>query len=120
MRNLIKERILICGGRDFTDQAFVNKTLDACLPFFDKHFCLIHGGCRGADRAGMEWAFFQGCPVIEMKANWNYHGKRAGFLRNDWMLEYATPDLVIAFPGGRGTDHMINRAWEEGIDVYAL
>ncbi len=68
----------------------------------------------------MVWAFSHGCPVIEMKANWDYHGKRAGHLRNDWMIRYAMPDLVIAFPGGTGTAGMVKLAIEAGIPVHRV
>lgn len=68
----------------------------------------------------MAWAFFQGCPVIEMKANWDYYKKRAGMLRNEWMIQYANPDLVIAFPGGRGTEGMIALARKAGIPVHRI
>lgn len=64
------------------------------------------------------WAFFEGCPVIRMDANWDFYGKKAGPIRNTWMLKYATPDLVIAFPGGGGTADMVAQAEAAGIDVF--
>lgn len=114
----MKKRILVCGGRDYNDQKEATRILDECAKFFSPDFCLIHGGCRGADRAAHTWAFFKGCPVIEMKSNWNFYGKAAGSIRNGWMLKYASPDLVIAFPGGYGTADMLRQARAAGIDTY--
>lgn len=112
------ERILVCGGRDFTDQQLVVNILNELRPYFAEQFCLIHGGARGADRCAHVWAFFQGCPVIEMKANWDFYDKKAGPVRNTWMLNWAEPDLIIAFPGGVGTANMVLQAQSRGIDIY--
>lgn len=114
------ERILVCGGREFSDFNGLSRTLSECARFFAPDYVLIHGGARGADMLAHQWAFFQGCAVIRMDANWDYYGKRAGSLRNEWMLKYAKPDLVIAFPGGTGTKNMIDSATKAGVQVYAL
>jgi len=114
----MKKRILVCGGRNFTDRDFVFDTLTSLTQFLDPKFCLIHGSARGADMLAHQWAFFQGCPTIEMKANWDAYGKAAGSKRNTWMLDYCTPDLIVAFKGGIGTRNMINQASKRGIDIY--
>jgi len=72
--------------------------------------CVIEGGARGADYLGKLWAQREGIPLIEMPANWNRYGKRAGYLRNQWMIEHGKPDVVVAFPGGRGTENMLAQA----------
>ncbi len=119
MSDLIKpSRILICGGRDFNDQQMFDHTLAESVPYFAKEFCLINGFARGADRMAHIWAFFQGHPSICMPANWDYYGKKAGPVRNAWMLKWCMPDLVIAFPGGDGTANMIKISRSAGVRVY--
>lgn len=113
-----KSRILICGGRDFNDYALFTSSMLYIQQFFAKNFCVIQGGASGADRMAMMWAINQGVPMIAMPANWQFYGKGAGALRNGWMLEWALPDLVIAFPGGDGTANMVNQAHEWGCDVW--
>jgi hypothetical protein len=113
-------RILVCGGRDFTDQARINQVLNECRPFFEPEFLLIHGGARGADMGAHVWAFFAGCAVMRMDANWDFYGRQAGAVRNRWMLKWAKPDLVIAFPGGNGTANMIAESRKAGVEVYEV
>ena len=36
------------------------------------------------------------------------------------MIEYAMPDLVIAFPGGTGTANMIKQSKAASIDVFEV
>ncbi len=51
------------------------------------------------------------------EADWHEHGRAAGPIRNARMIAEGRPDLVIAFPGGRGTADMVSRARKAGIEV---
>ena len=116
----MKKRILICGGRKYADMDKVNSVMEQVRPYLDPLFCIIQGGAAGADRLGVAWAFFEGCPMIEMRANWDKYQNAAGNIRNRWMIDYAMPDLVIAFPGGPGTANMIKQARDAKIDVFEV
>ena len=116
----MKKRILICGGREFADSAMVASAMAYLETFIDPQYCIIQGGAKGADRLAGDYAKLKGRPCIVMYANWDVYGKRAGTLRNTWMLNYAGPDLVVAFPGGRGTADMIKQARGAGIDVWEV
>lgn len=116
-------RVIVCGGRDFAADGgwqwtFVRRSLFAIHegpqgPI--KH--LWHGNARGADRAAHQWAKEFQVPVYPCPAEWAKHGKRAGPIRNQNMLGQH-PDLVIAFPGGRGTADMVARARRAGVPVH--
>lgn len=113
-------KVLVCGGRDFTDQTFVNQTLDAihqATPITK----VIHGQCRGADMCANFWAWRKRIPVRGCPAAWVTVGQRidfdAGCKRNQLMLEEHSPDLVVAFPGDGGTADMVQRATARGIPV---
>jgi hypothetical protein len=53
-------------------------------------------------------------------ADWTRHGKAAGPKRNQLMLDKEKPDLVIAFPGGKGTADMVARAKAQGFKVMEV
>lgn len=111
-------RVLICGGRSFDDQQYFNAVMEAVQPFFAPYFCVIHGGANGADKMAGRWAMLNGYPLIVMPANWNHYQQTAGPIRNRWMLDWTTPDCVIALPGGRGTDNMVKLARDRKIVVF--
>lgn len=48
------------------------------------------------------------------------YGKSAGPIRNQTMLDDGKPDLVLAFPGGRGTADMVAKAEKHGIPVRRI
>lgn len=110
------KRILICGGRDFTDRADAQRVLDT----FASPSLVITGGARGADAIGAEWARVRGYARVVFPANWVGELKSAGYRRNKRMLEIGQPDLVIAFPGGKGTANMVSLAKRAGIEVVEV
>ena len=111
-------RILVCGGRDYKDRERVFKVLDG-LHCLSKVTEVIQGGARGADTLAKEWALKNEVPQIEVKADWEKHGLSAGPIRNVEMIKYS-PRMVIAFPGGRGTEHMVSTARKYNIPVQVI
>lgn len=112
-------KVLVCGGRDFANVAFIWTRLDrlhAERPITE----LIHGGARGVDTIAGDWAKTKpGIKRWVCKAEWEKHGKAAGPKRNARMLEWE-PDLVVAFPGGRGTADMVARARKVNIEIMEV
>ena len=108
-------RVLVCGGRDFYDGALLKRTLDDIVTELD--VVVIHGGARGADSLASWWASTRGFSVEIYPADWNAHGSAAGPIRNQEMIDKGKPDLVVAFPGGKGTADMVRRAKAAGVLV---
>lgn len=83
---------------------------------------IIAGGAKGADTSAIYWAVINGCPFTEYPADWDKHGKAAGPIRNQQMLDEAKPDLVVAFlvPNSRGTKDMIARAEKARVPVTVI
>lgn len=113
-------RVLVCGGRDYSNNENVFKALDAVWGNSIGVLVVIEGGARGADSAASAWALAHealGVKHEEYKADWTKYGKRAGHIRNSTMLREGKPDLVVAMPGGRGTQNMIKQAQQAGVPV---
>lgn len=97
----------------------MQKVLDAAVDRLGLDF-VIHGGAMGADLLAKKWAENRNVPSQEFKAHWGKMGKAAGHLRNARMIEEGKPDLVIAFPGERGTANMVKQAEAAGIPVHKI
>lgn len=111
-------RVLVCGGRDYADYWTVFEVLDGqhrASPIT----LVMNGGALGADAFARRWAAERGISCDTYHADWLHHGKAAGPIRNARMLE-AMPDLVIAFPGGKGTADMTRQAKLAGIQVRGI
>ena len=107
---------MVCGGRDFSDTARVYKTLDS-LKRANVIDAIIEGDARGADRIAGYWARRNRIDNLKFPADWAKDGRAAGPIRNARMLREGKPDLVIAFPGGRGTENMKQLARQAGVEV---
>jgi YspA, cpYpsA-related SLOG family len=103
-------RLLICGSRDWTDEAPIRKALERAKPHV-----VLHGGASGADTLAGRLATEMDLAVLVFRADWSV-GRAAGVIRNQRMLDVGRPDWVIAFADdlmtSRGTRDMVERAVE--------
>jgi len=114
-------RLLVCGGRNYTDRDAVFRVLDRVHA--EKGISvLIHGAATGADALAGKWAVERGVDLTVFPATWRKaDGSRdngAGSIRNARMLAEGQPDAVVAFPGGGGTANMIDQARKAGVPVW--
>ncbi len=129
--------ILVCGGRDYSDRAKLAHELSHLEHKMGKPFRgLIHGAAKGADTLAKEWQEAR-IAIVRTKgdaiglpkdmwsagypADWATNGKAAGPIRNQHMLD-SNPgiELVVAFPGGKGTADMVRRARAKNIPVETI
>ena len=104
-------RVIACGGRDFINY----DTIMRGLGWLGLNTKLAHGDAPGADRLAARFGISRGWEVTPFPAEWKKHGNAAGPIRNQQMLDTFLPDIVIAFPGGKGTADMVQRAFEAGV-----
>ena len=112
--------VLVCGGRDYDNWLQMELTLDSFDTEERPITLLINGAARGADKMSSNWALRNGTTHREYPADWTKYGKAAGAIRNQQMLDSEDIDLVVAFPGGRGTADMVRRARKKGIEVVVV
>lgn len=134
-------RILVTGGRDYTDIKTVEHTLEvaaAALGYSDPFaapITLVHGDCkrylpggrvdptRSADQLARQIALLlrwtpEPHPVTPaMKDQWGPY--RAPIERNRIMVKLGA-DICVAFPGGKGTESCTKLAREAGIKIISV
>ena len=110
-------RLLVCGGRDYTDEAAAFRALDAA-DARRRITTVIHGAAPGADTLAGRWADLRGRECILFPAAWKTRGRAAGPERNARMLAEGEPDGVLALPGGHGTADMVRKARAAGLPVW--
>jgi hypothetical protein len=102
-------RVLVCGGRNFSDYSFLSSVLTN-IHTTTKITRIIQGEAPGADTLARQWANEHNILIIGFPADWNTYGRAAGPIRNKQMLDEGKPDVVIAFPGNKGTRNMVAQA----------
>lgn len=81
----IERIVLVCGDRAWTARGPIEFLLRS-LPK-DGKTVVITGGANGADRIAWEIAREIGHRNVRLDAPWGAYGKRAGPIRNQWMLD---------------------------------
>ncbi len=110
-------KLIIAGSRTITDYSLLKTALDNNgLPITT----IISGGARGVDQLGERYAKENGIDLIIMPANWDLHGRSAGYKRNVAMAQIA--DGLLAFWDGqsKGTKHMIDIATSKNLPVIVI
>lgn len=103
-------KLIVAGGRDFTDTNRMIAELQKLVESGEITDSpeLVCGMARGADMLAYSLWANNRMPIHNFPANWNKHGKSAGYKRNQEMGEFA--DAAICFWDGnsKGTKHMID------------
>ena len=112
-------RALVTGSRNWGDRVVL---LDALLDLEKRQgshdLTIVHGACPTGADAIADFATYWGWEVERHPADWRKHGKAAGPIRNQEMVD-AGADICLAFPLGesRGTRDCMRRAEAAGIPV---
>lgn len=111
-------KVIIAGSRFYTTHFHLVLSAVAQSGFTITE--VVSGGANGIDLLGEKWAKENDIPIKTFEAKWNQHGKGAGPIRNQLMVDYA--DALIAIPHeirySVGTQDVIKKAQEKGIPVY--
>lgn len=99
-------KLVIAGSRGIENDELVKKCYE---DLGIKVIEFVSGTARGPDRSCVTLANELGIPCAKMPADWDKHGKSAGFVRNDEMAKYATFGLIIWDGVSHGTKQMIER-----------
>lgn len=129
MQSQKKYKILVCGGRYYSNKWLVYTYLDTYRVQYEGNLHIIHGNCVrrnnetnelvGADYYAKCWAYDNNISQTPYPAEWKKYGYSAGYVRNKLMLN-ENPDMVLAFPGGKGTANMVKLARNGKIPVYIV
>ena len=104
--------VVVAGSRSFNNYRLLKDKLDKILDskLTSHSVQIISGRARGVDKMGEKYARERNISLKLFPANWDLHGKKAGYVRNMEMARAA--DAVIVFWDGKspGTSHMIATA----------
>lgn len=112
--------IAVTGGRDYLERHTV-------LSEMDRHHqqlrfrVVVHGDASGLDALVDAWCLLRGVQPARCPALWEYWRRQgtvkvAGHKRNAAMT-LLHPERLLAFPGGNGTQGMVDACTALGIEV---
>lgn len=108
--------IIVAGSRDFDNYELLRKVIDDVITRNDiKNPIIVEGGAKGADTLAKKYAKEHHLNLKEFPADWETHGRSAGYKRNRQMHIYAsdfTNKYCICFwnHNSKGTEQNFNLA----------
>jgi hypothetical protein len=85
----------IIGSRSRDTEHDFLVCIDRFFEVYEEGDAIVSGGCpRGGDRFAEEIAKYFEIPIVIFPADWDVHGKAAGFIRNTQIAEKS--DVLIA------------------------
>lgn len=119
-------KVIIAGSRNFNNYKLLKKKMDFFLknkidknkPSFNIE--IVSGTARGADTLGEKYAKEKGFALKRFPANWDLYGKKAGYIRNKEMRNYADVCVVFWDAESKGSKHMINLAKEDNMPIRVV
>lgn len=113
----MSKRVLLTGSRTWPNEKELCAVLDDLWDEIGP-YTLVHGAARGADQMGEIHQAVASRPTEAHPADWERHGKRAGYLRNAEMVDLGA-DVCVAFihNGSRGASMCADLAEKAGIET---
>jgi len=108
-------KVIVAGSRE----GFVARNVFEAIE--ESNFTItevVSGTARGVDKDGEYYAKTRNIPVKHFPADWDTFGKRAGFIRNEQMADYADALVAVWDGKSRGTAHMIKVMEERGKPIH--
>ena len=117
-------KVIVAGGRDFKDYKLLKETLDNFQQECGIITEIISGGARGSDKLGEQYANENSIHIKRFVPDWKGLGKKAGFVRNRQMGDYAKEHngMLVAFwdKQSKGTKGMIEYANKIGLKCVVV
>lgn len=110
-------KTIIAGSRNNVTYDEVLQAMMEC-PWTFEITEVVSGKARGVDTMGEQWAKENNIPIKEFPADWKKFGKKAGYIRNTEMADYADALICVWDGASKGSSHMINIAKEKGLRVF--
>lgn len=107
-------KLIVAGSRGFSDYSLLKSKLDYYLKNVTEQIEIVSGTAKGADTLGERYAKEKGYQIKQFPADWSL-GKKAGYLRNVEMAQYATHCICFWDGQSSGTKLMIELCKLKGI-----
>jgi len=111
-------KIAVVGSRGFSDYSFFAEKLKTLISNLEGEIEFVSGGCKsGGDALIARYCKENGLKLTEYLPDWDKLGKRAGFVRNQLIVDDCTHLIAYWNLLSKGTESSIKMAKEQNKPV---
>ena len=110
-------RTIIAGSRTITNYFLVENHIETA-PWRPTE--VVCGEARGVDSLGEQWAKNNHIPIRRFPANWDKHGRSAGYIRNAEMADIADALILVWDGKSKGSAMMKKLAEKKHLKIYEV
>jgi len=110
-------KVIIAGSRTINNYGMMEHQLERVKELINITE-VVSGTASGVDSLGEIWAQINSIAVTRFSADWRNKGKRAGFLRNEEMAQYADAAIIFWDGESKGTIHMLDLSLKYGLQTF--
>ena len=101
-------KLLVCGSRTIKDKEYIYNCIDDAIKRSNLNITqIIEGNADGVDKQAGFYAIERLLKLETFPPNWGKYGKKAGFIRNQEMVDLCDDGIAIWDGVSIGTEHTI-------------
>jgi len=117
--------VLISGSREFIDMDRAFDELDKIVEFIKlesetDEVTIVTSGSKGAEYVGRQYANQYDYELLELKPEWDIHGKSAGYINHRRLVNKASDVIILKTGPCKITDNLVSLARSKDINVYIV
>jgi hypothetical protein len=115
-----KKKIAVVGSRNFSDYSFFAEKLESIISNLE-NVEFVSGGCpSGGDALITQYCKENNFKLTEHLPEWELHGKKAGFLRNQLIVDDCTHLIAYWNMESKGTKSSIDMAKKQNKPIRII
>lgn len=111
-------KVIIAGSRHYPPELATQLVQQAIKNSGYTITHLINGTAKGIDQAAARWAKQNNIPTINYPPNWKEHGKAAGPIRNQQMVNNADALILIWDGQSKGSKNILQQAQNKRLKIH--
>lgn len=114
-------KLAVIGSRGFSDYDFFREKLEYLIKNLGEDITYVSGGCKsGGDALIKRYCDENQYELVEHLPDWDLHGKKAGFIRNQLIVDDATHLIAFWDNQSKGTLSSIKMAEKKRIPIKII
>ncbi|MEH7419555.1 SLOG family protein [Neobacillus drentensis] len=113
-------RLIVTGSKNFNNYPLLKQKLDDFLKDKDSDVVIVSGEADGVETLSEKYAVERFYDICCFPIHWTKYGKKAAFIRNELMFNFANNCLIFWDGKSNDTGYTVGAAKKYGIEYKVI